>query len=217
MIVIFWASRCQLLSPFFGRSAIIPDGNEGRIRVRSGDNLRFRGHLVQGTPYLNLRGDAGVRSSFRSACPRQPDSPRLECSYHRRSPHLATLTPEQRQEIQKAGEEPVRLADPETQTEYVILKADVYDRIRALADDTRAAYPLAMKVFKRDGCREGNQDANSLGFVVGNRLGRRYGLILWATRSVSQQPIASPLPAREFRPFIASRSSVKARSAYFYD
>ena len=26
---------------------------------------------------------------------------------------MATLTPEQRQEIQKAGEEPVRLADPE--------------------------------------------------------------------------------------------------------
>ncbi len=54
---------------------------------------------------------------------------------------MTTLTPEQRQEIQKAGEEPVRLADPETQTEYVILKADVYDRIRALADDSRAAYP----------------------------------------------------------------------------
>jgi len=31
---------------------------------------------------------------------------------------MATLTPEQRQEIQRAGEEPVRLADPETQTEY---------------------------------------------------------------------------------------------------
>jgi hypothetical protein len=54
---------------------------------------------------------------------------------------VSTLTPEQRQEIQKAGGEPVRLADPETQTEYVILKADVYDRIRALADETRAAYP----------------------------------------------------------------------------
>ena len=58
---------------------------------------------------------------------------------------MVTLTPEQRQEILRAGEEPVRLADPETQTEYVILKADVYDRIRALADDSRAAYPLAMK------------------------------------------------------------------------
>jgi hypothetical protein len=32
---------------------------------------------------------------------------------------MATLTPEQRQEIQKAGAEPVRISDPETQTEYL--------------------------------------------------------------------------------------------------
>jgi hypothetical protein len=43
---------------------------------------------------------------------------------------MTTLTPEQRQEIQRAGEDPVRLSDPETQTNYVILKADVYERIR---------------------------------------------------------------------------------------
>ena len=71
---------------------------------------------------------------------------------------VSTLTPEQRQEIQKAGGEPVRLADPETQTEYVILKADVYDRIRALADETRAAYPLAMKVFGQDGWDDPQMD-----------------------------------------------------------
>ena len=39
-----------------------------------------------------------------------------------RSTELTTLTPEQRQEIQRAGEEPVRLADPEIQTEHVILR-----------------------------------------------------------------------------------------------
>jgi hypothetical protein len=64
---------------------------------------------------------------------------------------MIAFTPEQRREIQKAGEEAVRLADPETQTENVILKAAVYDRICALADDTRADYPLAMKVFGQDG------------------------------------------------------------------
>ena len=64
---------------------------------------------------------------------------------------MATLTPEQRQEVQQVGEEPVRIADPETQTEYVILKADVYDLIRAMAEDERTAYPLAMKVFGQDG------------------------------------------------------------------
>ena len=38
------------------------------------------------------------------------------------------------------------------------LKADVYDRIRALADDTRAAYPLAMKVFGQDGWDDPQMD-----------------------------------------------------------
>jgi hypothetical protein len=71
---------------------------------------------------------------------------------------MATLTPELRQEIQRAGDEPVRLADPETQTAYVILKADIYDRILTLADETRAAYPLTMKVFGRDGWDDPQMD-----------------------------------------------------------
>jgi hypothetical protein len=71
---------------------------------------------------------------------------------------MATLTPEQRQRIQNASQEPVRIADPATQTEYVILMADVYDRIRAFADDTRAAYPLAMKVFGQDGWDDPQMD-----------------------------------------------------------
>ena len=75
---------------------------------------------------------------------------------------MATLTPEQRQEIQKAGAEPVRISDPETQTEYVILKADIYERIRALADDTTAAYPLAMKVFGHHGWDDPQMDEYNL-------------------------------------------------------
>jgi len=71
---------------------------------------------------------------------------------------MTTLTPEQWQVIQRAGEEPVRLADPETQTEYVLLKADVYDRIRTLLDDTRSAYPLAMRVFGEDGWDDPQMD-----------------------------------------------------------
>jgi len=54
---------------------------------------------------------------------------------------MTTLSPEQRQEILRAGEEPVRLADPETQTEYVLLKADLFDHFRTLLDDARSASP----------------------------------------------------------------------------
>ena len=71
---------------------------------------------------------------------------------------MTTFTAKLRHEIQKAGEDPVRLADPETQTEYVILQAEVYDRILALADAARAAYPIAMKVFGQDGWDDPQMD-----------------------------------------------------------
>lgn len=45
---------------------------------------------------------------------------------------MATITPEQRQEIEKAGTEPVRVEDPATGTEYVLLRADVYAKLREL-------------------------------------------------------------------------------------
>ncbi|MGP0066339.1 MAG: hypothetical protein ACLQGP_22470 [Isosphaeraceae bacterium] len=43
---------------------------------------------------------------------------------------MTTLTPELRQEIEKAGDEPVRIEDPENQTAYVLIRAEVYDRIK---------------------------------------------------------------------------------------
>jgi hypothetical protein len=48
---------------------------------------------------------------------------------------MAALTPEQRQEIEKAGEEPVRLSDPETHRKYVIVKEEAYERMRALLEE----------------------------------------------------------------------------------
>jgi hypothetical protein len=43
---------------------------------------------------------------------------------------MTALTPELRQEIEKAGGNPVRLEDPETNTAYVLLKAEEYDRLK---------------------------------------------------------------------------------------
>jgi len=43
---------------------------------------------------------------------------------------MPNLTAELRQEIEKAGDDPVRIEDPETHAEYVLLKAEVYDRIK---------------------------------------------------------------------------------------
>lgn len=67
---------------------------------------------------------------------------------------MTTLTPEQRQAIEQAGEQPVQVEDPETHASYVILKAEVYERLRAVFDDAdfdaREAYPLVWNVMKED-------------------------------------------------------------------
>jgi hypothetical protein len=47
---------------------------------------------------------------------------------------MATITPEQRRFVEQAGEAPVRIADAESKREYVILRADVYDRMRHLLE-----------------------------------------------------------------------------------
>jgi hypothetical protein len=41
-----------------------------------------------------------------------------------------TLTPELKQAVEKAGDEPVRVEDPETHTAYVVIKEDLYRQLR---------------------------------------------------------------------------------------
>jgi hypothetical protein len=43
---------------------------------------------------------------------------------------MATLTPEQRQLIETAGDEPGRIEDPETHKIYVVIPEEVYRRLR---------------------------------------------------------------------------------------
>ncbi len=45
---------------------------------------------------------------------------------------MTTLTPEQCQAISQSGDQPTVLVDPTTQTEYVVLKAEVYQRMKDL-------------------------------------------------------------------------------------
>jgi hypothetical protein len=40
-----------------------------------------------------------------------------------------TLTPELKQAVEEAGEEPVRVEDPETHTTYVVIKEDLYRKL----------------------------------------------------------------------------------------
>ena len=58
--------------------------------------------------------------------------------------------------------EPARAVDPTTRTEYVLVRAEVYDRIkRLLGDETWAgdAYAAALEVFAREGWDDPRMDA----------------------------------------------------------
>ena len=58
------------------------------------------------------------------------------------------LTPEQRHELR--GPEPARAIDPETKEEYILLRADVYERVRRLLGEDfhpSEAYPAIDRAF----------------------------------------------------------------------
>jgi hypothetical protein len=47
---------------------------------------------------------------------------------------MVTLTPELRKALEAAADQPLVVVDPETKQEYVLLRADVYERLHLLFD-----------------------------------------------------------------------------------
>jgi hypothetical protein len=59
-----------------------------------------------------------------------------------------------RQTLQTHPDEPVRLVDPQTQAEYVLIRKEIYEQLEQLvALDPKASYPLVDETF-----REGWED-----------------------------------------------------------
>jgi PHD/YefM family antitoxin component YafN of YafNO toxin-antitoxin module len=60
---------------------------------------------------------------------------------------METLTPELKRAIDEAGDSPLRLTDPQTQRSYVLVSADVYDRMLVEEEDRleQAAFLRASK------------------------------------------------------------------------
>lgn len=50
---------------------------------------------------------------------------------------LDTLTPELKRAVEQAGDSPVRLTDPETQRTYVLVSAEVFERLQRDEEDRR--------------------------------------------------------------------------------
>jgi len=69
---------------------------------------------------------------------------------------MIEMTEQLRKAVQEHAGAPVRLIDPQTQEAFVLVRAEVYDRIQALLyDDSefdiREAYPLTDEVAAREG------------------------------------------------------------------
>jgi hemerythrin-like domain-containing protein len=73
---------------------------------------------------------------------------------------MVTLTQEQRQLLQQNGGELLRLLDPETNKEYVLVQAEVYQRLQASLSDVepRELYPLLHRALKDEGWDEPHMD-----------------------------------------------------------
>jgi hypothetical protein len=75
---------------------------------------------------------------------------------------MIQLTEEQQRVLAANGTEPVRAIDPATRTEYVLVRAEVYDRLQTfVAEDEEwlgGAYTAALEVFARDGLDDPRMD-----------------------------------------------------------
>ena len=77
---------------------------------------------------------------------------------------MIELTLEQGQAVVRQGEVPPRAVDPGTQTTYVLIREEVYNRMKALFAEEednrfpREMYPHVMEVFGREGWNDPAMD-----------------------------------------------------------
>jgi len=77
---------------------------------------------------------------------------------------MIELTADQERALAQQGETPPRAIGPDTRTTYVLVKEEVYNRVKSLfAEDEdnqslRDMYPHVMEVFGRDGWNDPAMD-----------------------------------------------------------
>jgi hypothetical protein len=62
---------------------------------------------------------------------------------------MTTMSPELRQAVEQAGGEPVELTDPETNTAYVLVRAEAFREMKELIEDERQRSAIA-KLARRN-------------------------------------------------------------------
>lgn len=71
---------------------------------------------------------------------------------------MTTLTPELRKAVEEAGGQPIEIIDPETQRRYVLLRADVYERLNVLFEDGPLSKDERRRFLEQAGKRAGWDD-----------------------------------------------------------
>jgi hypothetical protein len=73
---------------------------------------------------------------------------------------MATLTPEQRLLLQQAGGQMLRLIDPDTNEQYVLVPAEVYEQLRSGQTDLdpRELYPALHRALRDEGWDDPRMD-----------------------------------------------------------
>jgi len=62
---------------------------------------------------------------------------------------METLTPELKQAVEQAGDSPIRLTDPETHRSYVLVSAEVYERL-LLGEEDRREQAVFLRAAKKN-------------------------------------------------------------------
>ena len=73
---------------------------------------------------------------------------------------MIELTPEQHQAVSDTTSDAIPAVDPATNAQYVLIRAELYDRLRALDSEGwgSTAATAAMEVFARDGWDDPRMD-----------------------------------------------------------
>jgi hypothetical protein len=73
---------------------------------------------------------------------------------------MTTLTREQIHLLQECGRETIRLLDPDTMKEYVLLEAEVYERLRSCLQDLdpRELFPALHRALRHEGWDDPKMD-----------------------------------------------------------
>src|SRR5437762_13266626 len=73
---------------------------------------------------------------------------------------MSALTQEQCQLLRQSGGGPVRLLDPDTNQQYVVLQAEAYDRLQSVLGepDPREVYPALDRALRDEGWNDAQMD-----------------------------------------------------------